>query len=64
MNNEDYLLIGCDKLSVKKWRDEYLKHKDNKYQDVDLNILDNVKLLSEDEQLLKIMNIINDDKKE
>lgn len=64
MNNEDYLLIGCDKLSVKKWRDEYLKHKENKYHDVDLNILDNVKLLSEDEQLLKIMNIINDDKKE
>lgn len=59
MNNEDYLLIGCDKLSVKTWRNEYLKGKDNNYHDVDLNILDNVKLLSEDDQLLKIMSIIN-----
>lgn len=64
LNNNDYLLIGCDKLSIKKWRDEYLNHKNNKYLDVDLSILNNLKLLTEDEQLLKIMNIINNDKKE
>lgn len=55
--NNDYIIIASDKITLKKWKDEF---KSICHNDVDINLINELKELSIDEKKQKILDILKD----
>lgn len=58
-SSQDYVLIASDKNTIKNWRDDYLKNP-KKYEDINLDILEQLKTISDDEKYKRILDIIGE----
>ena len=57
--NDNYVIIASDKITLRKWKEEF---KPNQHNDVDISLINDLKELSVEEKEQKILDILNSQK--